>query len=241
MPHLSKTLCASIALVCLCSMSMVSDAQAQQVRRKFKDKIHVIQPKPVLQKGRLDISPRVGYTVNDSLASTPKAGVGVAYHFSERFYVGAMFDWFQFGSSLSGATDAYDQTFSQTQAAPDTPVPNFMGGLEVGWVPAFGKFALFNSGILFYDISLSLGGGWMDAQSIQITTGAGSPAVTFAVTSHIFVSDWLSLNLGVRDVSYQATLNGAADKVLAHTVTVDLGFGLYFPESVREETAAASK
>ena len=241
MPHLSKMLCSSVALVCLCSLSMVSDAQAQQVRRKFKDKIHVIQPKPVLQKGRLDISPRLGYTINDSLASTPKAGVGVAYHFSERLFVGGMFDWYQFGSTLSGATDAYNESFSQTQTAPDTAVPNYMGGIELGWVPAFGKFALFDSGIVFYDLTLSIGGGWMDAQSIQITNGSGGPALTLALTSHIFINDWLSFNVGLRDVSYQTTLNGVADKVLAHTVTVDLGFGLYFPESDREATAEASQ
>ena len=201
----------------------------------------LFQPKPVLQKGRLDVSPRFGYTVNDSLASTPKAGVGLSYHFTERFYVSGMFDWFKFGPTLSGPTDAYDQSFSQTGTAPDSPVPNFMGGLEVGWVPAFGKFALFNSGIIYYDLSLSVGGGWMDAQSIQITSSSGSPAVTLALTSHIFLSDWFSLNAGVRDVSYQASLRGLEDKVLAHTVTVDLGFGMYFPESDREATADASE
>lgn len=235
-----------LAIGALCSLSLVSlsstEAYAQQVRRKFKDPIHVVQPKPVLQDGRVDLEPRVGYTFNDSLASTLKAGAELRYHLSERLYLGGMFDWYNFGPTLSGPTDTYGQVQSQTSTAPDTGTLNWFGGLELGWVPIFGKFALFNSGIIFYDVALSVGGGWADSASVQLTSSKSGPAFTVALTHHIFVTNWLSLNVGVRDVSYFATLQGAdSDSTLTHAVSMDLGVGIYFGSEDRGEDAPGSE
>lgn len=238
MPHLSTRLCALFALVTLGTLVLPTTSEAQQVRRKFKDKIHVIQPKPVLQKGRMDVAPRIGYTINDSLWSTMKVGAEAKYHFSERLFLGAMFDWYQFGNTISGPTDNYLQILAQTNSAPDSPVVNFMGGLELGWVPIFGKFSIFNSGIVFYDFSVSIGAGWVDHQSIQLTSSQGGVGVTLAITNHIFINDWMSLNLGVRDVSFFGRLQGA-DSVLSHAVTADLGVGFYFPSATREGAEAS--
>lgn len=225
-----------LAMIALGSVTIsASEAQAQQVRRKFKDPIHVVQPKPVLQAGRIDLEPRLGYTFNDSLASTLKVGAELRYHFSERFYLGGMFDWYNFGTTLSGPTDTYTEVQSQTSTAPDTALLNWFGGLELGWVPIFGKFALFNSSIIYYDVALTLGGGFANSASVQLTTGKGGPALTAAMVGHVFLTNWLSLNVGVRDVSFFTALQGAeSDSTLAHAVSMDIGVGFYFGSEDRD-------
>ena len=232
----------AVAITLLVASLEPSQAQAQQVRRKFKDPIHVIQPKPVVQEGRLDVQPRVGYVFNDPLASTLKAGVQARYHLSERIKLGAMFDWYNFGPTISGASDTYDQVQRQTNTAPDSPVLNWFAGLELGWTPIFGKFALFNSGIVYYDITLSVGGGFANAASLQLTSAKGGPALTLALINHIFVNDWVSVNIGVRDVSYFASLqNAEGDSTLSHAVSLDLGVSLFLGSSDRGEDASPSE
>ena len=67
---------AGVSGACLMIFTLAApEAQAQQVRRKFKDKIHVVQKKPVLQKKRLEIAPRFGRQrlhIGRSIAAQPR-------------------------------------------------------------------------------------------------------------------------------------------------------------------------
>ncbi|MFU8805962.1 MAG: hypothetical protein ACNA8W_19275, partial [Bradymonadaceae bacterium] len=65
------------------------ESWAQETRQQFSDTIHVVQKKPVLQKGRLDLVPRFGVSINDSIHRSYKLGVNANYHFAERLYAGA--------------------------------------------------------------------------------------------------------------------------------------------------------
>ena len=72
---------AGVSGACLMIFTLAApEAQAQQVRRKFKDKIHVVQKKPVLQKKRLEIAPRFGLSFNDPLYRSFKVGANLNYH-----------------------------------------------------------------------------------------------------------------------------------------------------------------
>ncbi len=217
------------ACALLSVLALPQEVEAQQVRRKFRDKIHVIQRKPVLQKKRFDIAPKLGYSLNDPLVSTPVAGGSASYHFTERVYLSGMFHWYNFGPSLSGSTELYEQVASQANSAADAPVVNYAGGLEVGFIPIFGKFSLFDGDIAFYDVALTVGGMWVDSASLQLTGGQGGPGATISLVNHIFLSEWVSLNFELRDTIYTAQLRGAADSVLSHMVTFSVGLGFYFP------------
>ena len=210
------------------------DASAQQVRRQFKDKIHVLQPKPVLSKGRFDISPHMGFSFNDPLYQSVRVGVNANYHISERLYVGALFDWYNFGNALGGITESYQATIDATSSTPDAPALNFAGGLEVGLVPIFGKFSLFNSGIVYYDAAVTLGAMYVDRRSIQLPSiSDGLPlGGTVSVVMHIFLSEWLSLNFEVRDTLFSVPLQGAAEASLSHIATATVGVGFYLPTQV---------
>ena len=205
-----------------------SDAHAQRVRKKFKDKVHVVQPKPVLKKGRFELATRFGGSVNDSLNQSFKLGVQANWHLAESFYVGGMFDWFDYGGTLGGPTNAYETVSVQTGAAPDAAVVNWATGLEVGWVPVFGKFSFFNSSIIYYDFAVTGGGMFINGESIQNPSPKGKPGGTVSLSSRFFVGRWLAINFEVRDLIYTQDLIGASGS-LTNIVTVGGGLSFFFP------------
>ncbi|QDG54346.1 outer membrane beta-barrel domain-containing protein [Persicimonas caeni] len=204
-------------------------ALAQETtRQEFDDTIHVIQRKPVLQKGRFDLVPRFGVSVNDSLYRHYKVGVNGNYHFSESVYLGGLFEWYNFGDALGGPTDAFNETANETRTNADVAVLNWVGGLELGYKPIVGKFALADSFIIFYDVGLTAGGVGIDAESLALSSGDVTFGGTVSAVSRIFLNDWMAVNLEVRDVIYSADLRGAPGS-LTNIVTVAGGLSLYLP------------
>ncbi len=226
----------------LCALTLLAllvpqEADAQEIRRKFKDRVHVVQPKPVLQKGRFEVSPRIGFSFNDSLYQSIKAGAAANFHITERIYVGGVFDWYNFGGALGGQTEAFGAAQNQTGTQPDVPVMNYYGGLQFGFVPIFGKFSIFGSGIVYYDIAAQVGLGWADSASLQ-SASSGGLAGSIGIASHIFVTEWMSVNFEVGDTLYFAPVGGTS--TLSHMVAASVGLGFYLPTSVKR-TAEGSK
>jgi len=214
-----------------------AEASAQdQVRRKFKDKIHVVQKKPVLQKKRVELVPHFGVSVNDPLYRAVRAGVNVNYNISERLFVGGLFDWYDFGNALGGQTTQYELASDQTQTIPDGPVINWAGGVEVGFVPIFGKFAIFNSGIVFYDVTVTAGALWVNDETIVSPVSTPGIGGTFSIATHVFLNEWFSVNLELRETAFGTQPQGAASGVLGHVVTTSLGVGFYLPTNVEYAT-----
>lgn len=218
-------ICAAFALV-----TIAAPAQAQQVRKKFKDKIHVVQRKPVLQKKRFELAPRFGASFNDPLYQSFRVGTNANFHITERLFIGGVFDWYNFGGRLGGVTDTYQRVQDETNTLPETPFLNWAGALEVGFAPIIGKFALFNSRLGFYDLGVTVGGGYSNYSTIRDRSGKASPVVTASAFNHIFLNEWVSLNFEVRDTIYFAELRGVEGTSLSHSVTAAVGFGLFFPK-----------
>ncbi|MFW5968214.1 MAG: outer membrane beta-barrel domain-containing protein [Persicimonas sp.] len=203
-----------------------SAALAQDTtREEFDDTIHVIQEKPVLQKGRFELAPRVGTSINDSVYRHLKVGANANFHFSERLYLGGLFGWYDLG----GTTGAYDQTIDQTSASPDAPQVKWVSGLEVGFKPLLGKFALMGSSIIYYDVGLTAGGAYLDGGSIQ-NPGGQTFGGMGSVNARFFLNDFTAINFEIRDVIYSATLGNAGDS-LSHVVTFGAGASFYLPFS----------
>lgn len=232
-----------LSFASILTLSLIpDDAHAQRVRAKFKDKVHVVQPKPVLQKGRFEFAPRFGASVNDDIYQSFRAGASANYHISESFYIGGLFDWYDFGDALGGTTNAFEQLSSETGASTDSAKINYAGGLEVGFVPFWGKFSFFNSALIFYDFSVTAGGLWIDAESFAVQSASGKPGGTVALTGHLFLNKWIALNVEVRDVIFLQDLINATDS-FTNVITVGAGFSFYLPttfeysENLTEATA----
>ena len=195
----------------------------------YGDTVHVIQPKPVLQKGRLDVTPRLGMTINDPLYRNFKIAAHANFHVTERLYLGALFQWYDFGDFIGGDTRTFREINAETQAIPDAPYLNWAGGAELGFVPLFGKFALFNQGVIFYDISVTGGAGVANASSISAPAlNEGGLAGTLSIAGRFFMNDWMAFNVELRDVIYSGNVSGVGS-VMSHSVTLGLGMSFYLP------------
>ncbi|AWV90009.1 outer membrane beta-barrel domain-containing protein [Bradymonas sediminis] len=221
---------ASLAwLVAILMLALATPAFANDTDKEdFEDTIHVVQRKPVLQKGRFDLTPRFGMSVNDSMYRHFKVGANANYHFTESFYVGALFDWYNFGETLGGPTGAFKASQNATGSISDAAVVNWSGGLELGYVPLVGKFAFAESFIIYYDFAISAGAEYIDSQSIALPASSGGPGGTVALTTRVFFNDWLALNLEVRDLIFSADLKGQQG-ALTNIVTVAAGLSFYLP------------
>ena len=199
-------------------------------KEDFEDTIHVVQRKPVLQKGRFDLAPRFGMSVNDSMYRHFKVGVNGNYHFTESLYLGGIFDWYDFGDTLGGPSASFKASQTATGSVSDAAVVNWSGGLELGYVPIVGKFAFAESFIIYYDMGISIGGEYIDSQSIALPASSGGAGGTIALTTRVFFNDWLALNVEVRDLIFQADLKGQQG-ALINLLTVSAGLSFYLPTS----------
>ncbi len=214
------------------SFAQETPAQKETLKRKFKDKIHVVQPKPVLQKMRFELAPRLGMTVNDSVVRNYRIGLNANFHIIEALYIGLTFDWYDFGGALGGPTDVFEQVQNQTGTVPESAVLNWFAGAEIGYVPFWGKFAIFNRSIAFYDFAITVGGGAVNAESLSIpapyTTGGG----TISLQGRIFFNKWIAMNIEVRDVIFLADLDGASG-ALSNIASVGIGASFFLPTTFK--------
>ena len=216
-------------VVVVASAAMVAPASADDARGDYGDTVHVIQPKPVLQQGRVNLTPRLGMTINDALYRNFHLGVHGNFHITERLFIGALFQWYDFGGILGGETETYRELNAQTRGQADGPFLNWAAGGELGFVPLFGKFALFNRGIIFYDVSLTAGAGYADSAILSAPAASiGGVAGTVSLSTRAFLNEWMAVNLEVRDVIYNFAVDGRAT---SHSVTVGMGLSFYFPMS----------
>ena len=225
--------CRLVATVLCCSALLLlfeSPASAQQERQEFEDTIHVVQRKPVLQKGRVDFSPRIGMSINDSVYQSFKVGVNANYHLTESMYLGGLFEWYNFGEFLGGPTSEFEALQNETQAFADAPVLNWVGGLEFGYKPLVGKFALFNSGIVFYDFAVTLGGAYINNTSVALPAEQSNFGGTLSLTGRVFLNDWMAVNLELRDIMFVADLRGQ-ENAFSNVVTFSAGASFYLPTS----------
>lgn len=222
---------AGVILVASLILLTALPAWAQEkAREDYEDTIHVIQQKPVLQKGRFDLTPRFGVSVNDSMYRHFKVGGNANYHFTENIYLGGLFEWYDFGESLGGLTASFKESQDATRSTTDASIVNWNGGLELGYVPIMGKFAFVDSFIIYYDVAVTVGGAYLDTKTIALAGSQGTFGGTASLSTRVFFTDWLALNLEVRDMIYSADLRGQQG-ALTNLVTVSGGLSFYLPTS----------
>ncbi len=212
----------TLVLAFLAVVVWPSDAPAQE----YEDgAITVIQPKPVLRRQRLQLSPHIGMTINDPVLRQWAVGGTLAYNATERFSLVAGFDWMDFGTTLGGVTNRYEEIISTTSAAPDVSPIDWFGSLEFGYVPLYGKGVLFNRAVVFYDMYLTVG------PAVGYAAGEFTPGGTVAVGFNLYFNHWLGMQAEVRE---RATVQEVSTgNQLTHTVTSTLGLTIFLPFNFR--------
>lgn len=228
----------AVALLAVCSVVQLlgvgtSYADDTRVRKKFKDRIMVVQPKPVLQRNRVEIIPTFRASLNDQVVQNFSVGATLNYHILESLFVGVGFDWGNFGKSFGGMTSLAKEISTSSGAQPDGVKLNWVGLAEIGYVPIMGKLAIFNSAIGYYDVSISAGGGYLSYGTILANESKSTFGGVVGLTARAFLSDWCALTVSLRDLIFMADFGGVGEdnKALTNVLTAGVGFSIYIPFS----------
>lgn len=201
--------------------------RSQKKKREFSDKIVVVQRKPFMRRGRVEMSPMFLGTINDSLLFQIGVSGQINYHILEWLYVGVYGgwqDWRFVDLKSNGLSDAYNDIVDATDATPTTSIVNgFMGGV-IGFVPIYGKFSIFNSSVIHWDFSLGLGGGAVHTRANGFK-GAG----LITVDHRWYLLRWLSLNIGVKGWIYHEDIGN--HKGIFTSWQAGIGLGFWVPPS----------
>jgi outer membrane beta-barrel protein len=177
-----------------------ADSEEKQIKAEM-GLINVVQRQRMLKKGRFELQPQVGITVNDPYVRHYTIGVDANYWFHNRMAVGVT------GTGFIGAkTPRYDNIRFQNGLLLTANEVLWQASVNFLGTPFYGKISIFNRALLHWEGSLMLGGGVMQTRVIPRFESLHDPFNTitggghFGLMGRFYVPnvDWISFNWGVR-------------------------------------------
>ena len=163
-------------------------------------RVLVYQQNPLMKKGRADLSISSGVSANDQAFIHMNTGLGLRYHFSQRWSLAATYHKY-----FRGQTGLEDTLTQEYGIFPERKFRDFYAGLDVAWAPLDGKMLTLESAINQFDVYFILGAGVMQTFT-QGLEGELRPSGNLGFGSRIYLTGWCSLNVEVRDYIYQESL-----------------------------------
>ncbi len=190
----------------------------EQSRKDEIDLIRVIQRRPFLRTKRLELAPFLGTNINDSLVNVAVAGTSANYYLSEVLGIGFQGAW-----SLGTETDLFDKVINDYALFPEVSKLQWYATLDFSYVFVYGKFALFNTWIIPWDMYGVLGAG---AAQTELGT---HPMLAAGIGQRYFMNRWFTVNLELRDGIYSEDYPGGSE--LVNNLMWTLGVSFYIPPS----------
>jgi outer membrane beta-barrel protein len=191
-------------------------AEVERERKAELDLIRVVQRRPFLRRHRVEVSPMLGSNVNDPLIQSFVAGGTLNYHITEVMAVGI------FGAySLGSESNLFDKVINDYELFPEVAQVLWYGGVQFQYVPVYGKFALFNSFIVPWDIYAVLGAGYTKTEL------AGHPTLAAGVGNRFFMNRWFNLAFELRDNLYNEDYPSGSQ--LVNNLVFSAGVGFFLP------------
>lgn len=206
--------------------------------------IVVVPRKAFLKAIRLELAPFTGLSVNDLLIRHYVFGADLNFFLTDVLWIGLQGQYF-----IKSLTEREELTGLQYNRVPSLNRYLYGGSLNLGYVPAYGKFSLFNRSIFHWEIYAVAGVGWTRTEIIprnpandKFTNDDLTPNV--GLGARFFLFDWLTLNISVRDYIFPdkfekesprpagqtgAEAKAVADQALVNNVMVMAGVGIYLP------------
>ena len=195
-----------------------------------KRKVDAIQKRDFLKDGRHEFTLHTGVIPNDEFYTYVAMGLRYSYFFAEDI---GMEIWGTYEHALK--TDFEELLEQRAEDLLKVEVPQsvmLLAGVNAVWSPIHGKFAMFDSTLVHFDVYLSMGAGFILTQ-IRDLVGteeglepdmAGNVGFGFRV----FLSDWISIRTDMRQYFYPAwDPQGEATSKVAHPFEVTLGVSLW--------------
>lgn len=243
-----QTVCRLLTLATLALALMVpaSSAFAQDEHETAREAGPVIRHQLLYRSTRFELAPMFGMTLNDAYLRNGIVGAQLSYHLTNTWGVSLVAG----GGVTQFDTDLRERLEERVTASRPNELNEisysyvqFVGGLEVSYVPIVGKFSLFNSAITNFDIHLIGGfGGVLEAAETAAENGQVDeqlegfrPAPVLGAGARFFMGDGISANVQVRDYLYSrseiSTLT--ANPEFKNNVLVTMGLSFFFPQDVK--------
>lgn len=203
------------------------EVSTQKMEKEEKvEAINVIQKKIIQNKNKVELFPSFGMSMNDPFLQTFTFAGAVGFHFQENFYIEA----------FGGISQTIDKASAKDLAresnmAPELAFYEYFGDLNFVWIPISGKFSLLDYTILYFELYLTSGMGYMK------TNITDAISVNYGIGQKYYLSNWLAFRFELKDHVYNEYYTNiiAKDdkreksKVLSHFVNVYFGISLFFP------------
>lgn len=189
------------------------------------DDIAVLPRRFILKSRRVELSPTYHFSLNNPLIRNHAVGGQINYFLSEALWLGVEGQYY-IPQQASDSTGTYFLTGAQDKVLPAVNKLVFSALLDFGYVPAYGKFALFNRAIVHWEGYITAGVGTFMSRVIPVKRSDPSfdnlsAMFKIGVGSRLFLTRWMALNAfltlygypdtfePVANVSYNRDLNGA--------------------------------
>ncbi|MCC7538691.1 MAG: outer membrane beta-barrel domain-containing protein [Deltaproteobacteria bacterium] len=217
-------------------------------RRELVEEIYAVQQIWALRTRRVELTPQVGFSLNDPFVSHYGVGVGLNYWFTNVLAVGLNFVWYQ---ELDIESDLNFRAGRATRLVAPINEYQLAAAVNFSYVPLYGKFAMFNEFIFHWDAYVTGGVGIIRTRPIPVfdpdvrTFDYGFRiAFNVALGLRVFVTRFLAIGAELRDYIYleqlesQTIATGAdrnnestweGDAALTNHVALNIGLSLFFP------------
>jgi outer membrane beta-barrel protein len=206
--------------------NLSADAEAENKNNRgdhagktLAERIPPVTRRVFVKKGRVELTPALGMSLDDPFHKDYVFQGGAAYHINEMFAVGVQ------GEYYASSKDAVDVSGGTGNS--DFNHPKYAARLELIWSPIYGKLNLFAEEVFHFDTFVSAGAGYMGLDTDSTVAG------TVAIGQHFFVSEWAAIRWDLRDQIFSMDVHpgGGPGKHLQNLLTFNLGFAFYLPTS----------
>ena len=223
----------------------------------------VLPRRTVLKAKRFELMPVYQFNFNNPLIRNHGIGIQGNYFLSEALWLGVEGNYY-FNELSNNATGSYFLSASQTKVFPPTNKMIFTALLDAGYVPVYGKFALFNKAVMHWEGYVTLGVGAFMSEVVPYdpVNKPGfktlSAVVQVGVGNRLFLTKWMALNtflkmylypdrfekipgvsrnLGESDADFIGRRQDEASSTLALDVVFGVGLSFFLPPSFEYRTA----
>lgn len=186
----------------------------------------------IYRKGRFQLQPTVGFTINDSFSRSILAGLQIGYHFADWIGLQAFFHYnvAPIDTDLTDQIKARGQSteFNRLSLPSKEGFPkqigtiNFMAGAQATFIPLRGKLALFQAAFVDTDFYLFLGAAFTSVSERSDVKG----------TEAAFCTDNAMFRANPQNCINTQTGPGSQTSRVAIAPTFGVGLSIYFTDYV---------
>jgi outer membrane beta-barrel protein len=161
--------------------------------------IIVVPRKKVLKARRVELAPLYGLTINDPMIRSHQFGGQINYYLTDVLWLGVEGAYIQ-----PQKLDRFYLTPQQYRRVPKANKYLWEAALDFGYVPFYGKFALFNKKIIHWEGIVTAGVGVTQSEILPMDPSFGSWS-NYAITPNVgigfrvFLTKWLTAFALLRD------------------------------------------